>query len=80
MPLTCGCECGHCSIRLYSVFFFVFSPPGTRRRRQSSAENVYSSFKAAVFVFGRPDNSGARSREPKRISWWWEAREASGSV
>lgn len=59
---------------------FFFSPLETMRRRQSSAENVYSSFKAAVFVFGRADNSTARSRGPKRISWWWEAREASGPV
>lgn len=26
--LTCGCECGRCSIRLYRVFFSVCSPPG----------------------------------------------------
>lgn len=79
VPLTCGCECGRCSICLYLVFF-VFSPPGTRHRRQSSAENVYSGFKAAVFVFIRADNSTAHSRGPKLISWWWEAREASGAV
>lgn len=63
--LTCGCECGRCSIRLYRVFFLcLFSSGGGRRRRQSSAENVCGGFKAAVFVFGRWDNSAARSRGP----------------
>lgn len=53
------------SVCTVSFCFFVFSPRGERNvDNDENAENVYGGFKAAVFVFGRSDNSDARTREP----------------